>query len=75
MAVVFEKTVFMFTEYMNHFVKEVEMDGTYRRYGRDEKYIQNFGGENLKGRDDSEEPGVADKIILELILWKWCEKM
>jgi hypothetical protein len=33
-------------------------------YGGNEKYIQNFGQENLKGRGHWEEPSAYGKIIL-----------
>jgi hypothetical protein len=38
--------------------------------GRDEKSVQNFGRENLKGRDYSEELGICGRIVLEWILGK-----
>jgi len=40
---------------------------------RCEKCIQNFGMENLTGRDHSENLGVDGRIILELILQKLWE--
>jgi hypothetical protein len=36
-------------------------------HGRDEKRIQNFWLENLKGRDNSEDLGVDGKIILHIL--------
>jgi hypothetical protein len=39
-------------------------------HGRKEKRIQNFSRENLKGRENSEDLGADEKIILEWILGK-----
>jgi hypothetical protein len=38
--------------------------------GRDEKFIQNFWSENLKGTDHAEDLAVDGRIILEWILEK-----
>jgi hypothetical protein len=40
-------------------------------HGRDEKGIQSFWSENLKGRKYSEDPDVDGRIILEWILGKY----
>jgi len=42
---------------------------------RDEKCIQNFWLEILKGRDHSEVLGIDEKIILDWILGKECGKL
>jgi len=42
-----------------------------RTYGREERCIQCFGGENLRERDHLEDPGVDWKIILRWIFRKW----
>jgi hypothetical protein len=42
---------------------------------RDEKCIQNFWSENLKGRNHLEHLGINEKIILEWILWRLNGKM
>jgi hypothetical protein len=47
--------------------------GTCSMCGRDEKCIQYFWLEKLKGRDHSEDLGIDGKIVLEWFLGKWCE--
>jgi hypothetical protein len=42
-------------------VMESEVGGM---HGGDEKFIQNFGWQNLKGRDHLEDLGIDGKIIL-----------
>jgi hypothetical protein len=41
-----------------------------RTYGRNEKFVQDFGRKNLKVKDHSEDLDVDGKIILEWILGK-----
>jgi hypothetical protein len=45
--------------------KENEMGGACSTNGRDEKCVQKFWSENLKGRDHLEDLGVDGRIILE----------
>jgi hypothetical protein len=44
--------------------------GACNTHGKEEKYMQNFWLQNLKGRNNVEELGIDGKIILEWILWK-----
>jgi hypothetical protein len=56
-------------------MKEDEISGTCGTHRTAEKCIQNFGQENLKGRDHMEDIGIDVKIILEWILWKYDGKL
>jgi hypothetical protein len=50
---------------------ENDVDGACCTHGRDEKCVQNFRLEFLKGRDHSEDVrGVGERIILKWILRK-----
>jgi hypothetical protein len=51
-------------------IKEDEMGGACGTHGRDEKFIQNFGWKNLKGRDNLEGVGVEGRIIWDGLLGK-----
>jgi len=51
------------------------MNGTYTGHWRDEKCIQNYGRQNLKVRDHSDDLGVDGRTILERILGKWSGRM
>jgi hypothetical protein len=46
------------------------MDGACSMHERDEKCIKNFGQKNLRGRDNLEDLGIDEKVILEQILGK-----
>jgi len=45
-------------------IKEDKMGGIYSTHGKDEKWIQYLGLENLKGRSHLEDLGVDEKTIL-----------
>jgi hypothetical protein len=45
----------------------LEVSHAVRKYGKDEKNIQKFWSENLKGGDHSEELAVGGRIISEWI--------
>ena len=47
------------------------MGGACSRYGGEERFIQGFGGKNLRERDHLEDPGVDGRIILTWIFRKW----
>jgi hypothetical protein len=51
-------------------VKEDEVIRSCTLHLIDEKCIQNFGQENMKGRDHSDDLGIGGRIILEWILQK-----
>jgi len=47
------------------------MGGTCSACGREERFIQGFGGGNLKERDHLENPGVDGRIILRWTFRNW----
>jgi hypothetical protein len=56
--------------YYDDKIKESAMGGACSAHGRDEKCVQKFWFESLKGRDNSEDLVVDGRIILKWILWK-----
>jgi len=49
---------------------EDEMGRTHSTYGRDEKSVQNFLVETLKGRGHAEDLGIDGKVILDWMFGK-----
>jgi hypothetical protein len=47
------------------------MGGERSTYGGEERFIQGFGGKNLRERNHLEDPSVEGKIILIWIFRKW----
>jgi hypothetical protein len=47
------------------------MGGARSAYGGGDRYVQSFGGENLRERDYWADPAVDGKIILRRIFKKW----
>ena len=47
------------------------MGGACSAYGREERYVQDFGGKTLRERTHLEDPHVYRRIILRFIFRKW----
>ena len=50
------------------------MGGACSAYGREERYVQDFGGKTLRERTHLEDPHVYRRIILRFIFRKWDER-
>ena len=48
-----------------------EMGVACSTYGREERYIQSFGGRKPEGKNHLEDPDVDGRIILKWLLRKW----
>ena len=46
------------------------MGGVRSAYGREKRFIQGFGGRNLKERDHLEDPGIEGRIVLRCMFKK-----
>jgi hypothetical protein len=47
------------------------MGGAWSTYGGKERFIQDFGGGNLREGDHLGDPGIDGRIILKCIFKKW----
>jgi len=52
-------------------IEKNEMGGACSTYRGEERYVQGFGGGNLRERDHLEDPGVDGRIIFRRIFRKW----
>jgi hypothetical protein len=58
-------------KYCSSVIKKNSVDGASGVYGGEERYIQGFGGGNLREKDHLEELGIDRNIILTIILLTW----